>query len=217
MNCLLCESSQIDPFKVERKPEKSYFHCASCDLIFMHPEERMTAQEEKARYDLHQNEATLGYQSFLEPLVKDIEAYFTAAEVSREHLLSLDFGCGPTAYLSSVFFDKGYRSHNYDLYYYPDTEPLRRTYHVVTATEVWEHLYNPRQDLEKQLRLLKSGGLLGVMTSAHRGPAAFVNWHYRRDLTHVVFYSEKTMTWLAQKYQLRLIRAKSPYWLFQKF
>lgn len=216
MHCTLCNTPNSALFKVDKKPEKSYFHCAECDLIFMHPEERLGPQEEKARYDLHQNEGSEGYLSFLTPLVRDIDAYFTAAGVSPAQMASLDFGCGPTAFLSSVFFEKGYKAYNYDLYYYPDQDLLRRSYHVVTSTEVWEHLYNPRVEIEKQLRLLKSGGLLGVMTSAHRGEAAFHDWHYRRDLTHVSFFSEKTMQWLANTFKLNVIKAKSPYWIFQK-
>lgn len=176
----------------------------------------MTSSEEKARYDQHQNESTPGYLSFLAPLVKDIDQYFTSAGLSPSQLSTLDFGCGPTAFLSSLFFEKGYKAHNYDIYYYPDLEQMRRTYHAVTSTEVWEHLYSPRQEIEKQLRLLKSGGLLGVMTSAHRGEAAFHDWHYRRDLTHVVFYSERTMAWIANQFHLRVVKARSPYWIFQK-
>lgn len=216
MKCLLCETSHSASFKVDKKPERGYFRCATCDLIFMNPEERMAPQDEKARYDQHQNEGSAGYLSFLAPLVKDIDDYFNSAGIKSSQMSSLDFGCGPTAFLSSLFFDKGYRAYNYDLYYYPDQDQLRRTYHVITSTEVWEHFYSPRQEIECQLRLLKPGGLLGVMTSAHRGEAAFHDWHYRRDLTHVVFYSERTMTWIAQTYKLSVLKAKSPYWIFQK-
>lgn len=182
----------------------------------MNPAERLGPQEEKARYDLHQNEGAAGYFSFLEPLVKEIDSYLTTAGLSPSQLSALDFGCGPTTVLSNLFSEKGYKAYNYDIYYYPDQDLLRRNYHVITSTEVWEHFYHPKQEIEKQLRLLKGGGLLGVMTSAHRGEAAFHDWHYRRDLTHVSFFSEKTMKWVAETYKLHVHKAKSPYWIFQK-
>ncbi len=217
MICLLCQTPDAAPFKVERKPERSYFHCAQCDLIFMNPAERLGPQEEKQRYDQHENNpSSAGYQAFFEPLIQGIDDYFKAAGMSPSQLSVLDFGCGPTAVLSQLLASKGYKAFNYDLYYHPDQEQLRRTYHFVTSTEVWEHLYNPRQEIERQLRLLKPGGILAVMTSGHRGEASFHDWHYRRDLTHVVFFSEKTMKWIANHFKLQLIKSKSPYWIFQK-
>lgn len=216
MKCLLCESPKSISFKVVKKPERNYYFCSCCDLIFMKPEERLDVQQEKIRYDHHQNDETNGYTAFLEPLIKDIHSYFCAAGVDTTQLSVLDFGCGPTAILSKLFDEKGYKTFNYDPFYYPDQEPLRRTYHLITSTEVWEHLYKPREEIEKLLRLLKPGGLLGIMTSAHHGQAVFSDWYYRRDLTHVTFFSEQTMKWLAETFKLRVVKAKSPYWIFQK-
>lgn len=217
MKCLLCESPQPAPFKVIRKPERSYYHCAECDLIFMAPAERMSPQDEKARYDQHQNEDQAGYRAFLEPLVKEVDLFTEKAQRQTREISALDFGCGPTAFLGSTLVGKGYQVTNYDLYYFPDQDALRKTYHVITSTEVWEHFYDPRGEIERQLRLLKSGGILAVMTSAHKGEAHFHDWHYRRDMTHVTFFSEKTMAWIADHFKLQLLKSKSPYWIFQKW
>ncbi|MGZ3779726.1 MAG: class I SAM-dependent methyltransferase [Pseudobdellovibrionaceae bacterium] len=216
MKCLLCEYPNSSFFKVVKKPERSYFLCSNCDLIFMNPEERLDAQQEKIRYDYHQNQETSGYTAFLEPLINDVHSYFSAAGLDSSQLSSLDFGCGPTAYLSKLLEKKGYQTQNYDPFYFPEQDLLRRKYHLITCTEVWEHLYRPQEDIDKLLRLLKTGGLLAVMTSAHHGAAVFSDWYYRRDLTHVTFFSEKTMKWLADEYNLRMIKRKSPYWIFQK-
>lgn len=216
MNCILCESSDAALFKVKKKPERDYFHCSECDLIFADPSQRLDASEEKARYDHHQNEETQGYVSFLNPLVKEIHSYFTASGIESTKISVLDFGCGPTALLSKLLNEKGYRTNNYDLFYFPDKEAFKYNYHLITSTEVWEHLHNPKVEIERMLRVLKSSGLLAVMTSAHHGEAVFSDWYYRRDLTHVTFFSEKTMNWIARKYDLRLLKQKSPYWIFQK-
>lgn len=216
MNCLLCHSAHSAPFKVDKKPVRNYFHCAECDLIFMDPAERLGPEEEKSRYDLHENESTAGYQAFFEPLINSIEDHFKAAGVMSSQLTALDFGCGPTAMLSQLLTGRGFKTYNYDLYYHPNQDELRKTYHLVTSTEVWEHLYSPRLEIERMLRLLKPGGLLGVMTSGHRGEAVFHDWHYRRDTTHVVFFSERSMQWIAKTYKMQLIKMRSPYWIFQK-
>lgn len=216
MKCILCQTSHSAPFKVDKKPLRSYFHCAECDLIFLNPAERLAPQEEKTRYDQHDSHGSAGHGAFLEPLVKEIDGYISAAKVPRDTLSVFDFGCGPQPVLSQMFANKGYKTAHYDLYYHPNQDLLRKSYHVITSTEVWEHLYEPRKEIEILMKALKAGGLLGVMTSAHHGEAVFHDWHYRRDTTHVTFFSENTMNWLAKTYRLQIIKARSPYWVFQK-
>ncbi len=216
MMCLLCQAPDSAPFKVEKKPERSYYHCAHCDLIFMNPAERLGPQAEKERYDLHENNSSAGYNAFLEPLVKELEEYFKAATLNPQQLTALDFGCGPTAHLSWLLSAKGFQVFNYDLYYFPDQDLLRRSYHFVTSTEVWEHLYHPREEIQRMIKMIKPGGLLGIMTSAHKGEAVFHDWHYRRDETHVTFFSEKSMKWIADNFRLQVVKAKSPYWIFSE-
>ncbi|MGZ3769905.1 MAG: class I SAM-dependent methyltransferase [Bdellovibrio sp.] len=216
MNCLLCDSINTISFKVAKKPERNYYHCSSCDLIFMSPQERLDIVQEKLRYDHHQNGSANGYTSFLEPLTDGIHDHFLSINVNTSQISALDFGCGPTAYLSTLLNKKGYNVSNFDPFYFPDTDTLRKTYNLVTSTEVWEHFHNPAEELKKIIKLLKPGGVLGVMTSAHHGPAVFSDWYYRRDMTHVTFFSEKTMKWIADTFEFRLIKSKSPYWIFAK-
>jgi hypothetical protein len=178
----------------------------------MNPAERLSALDEKQRYDLHQNDSA-GHRVFFEPLIKHIEEFFKHTE---RPLLSLDYGCGPVPVLSSLLLQKGFQPANYDLFYCPDQDQLRKTYHLVTSTEVWEHYHDPRADIERSLKCLKMGGLLAVMTSSHKGEASFHDWHYRRDLTHTTFFSEKTMKWISQHFRLKAVVSKSPYWIFQK-
>ncbi|WP_413288554.1 class I SAM-dependent methyltransferase [Bdellovibrio sp. HCB337] len=216
MNCLLCQSSNTDAFTVEKNPVHNYFHCTRCELIFMDPEERPLPAEEKARYDLHQNEDTEGYRQFLEPLVQDIRNYSVMLAVPHPQVKILDFGCGPTAFLGKMLGEEDFRVSNYDIYYFPDQSPLQRSYDIITSTEVWEHFYHPHEEITQLMRLLKTFGLMAIMTSGHPGVGLFHNWQYRRDETHVIFFSEKTMRWIADEFNLDLIKAQSPYWIFQK-
>ena len=41
------------------------------------------------------------------------------------------------------------------------------------------------------------GGWLAVMTCFQTEDRRFAGWHYRKDLTHVVFYRESTQRWIA--------------------
>ena len=47
--------------------------------------------------------------------------------------------------------------------------------------------------------LLRPGGLLGIMTTFQTDDARFAGWHYRRDPTHVVFYRESTLAFIAER------------------
>jgi len=215
-NCLLCQSSNTASFQVMKKPEKGYFHCDQCDFIFMNPSERMTAMEEKARYDLHTETGSDGHIAFLQPLVDFVTKHLEKMPIEKAHLKVLDYGCGSKAFLSGLMALKDIPVTNYDLFYFPDQDVFRRNYHAITATEVWEHLYNPREEIARLASVLKPGGILAVMTSGHKGEGAFHDWHYRRDLTHVSFYSEKTMRSIATELNLTLVKSQSPFWYFVK-
>jgi 2-polyprenyl-3-methyl-5-hydroxy-6-metoxy-1,4-benzoquinol methylase len=199
-----------------KKPPGSYFHCIKCDLIFRDPRERLSIEEEKARYDMHHNDDTSAYRQFLQPIVQEIENLAQSTAKSPAELQILDYGCGPTAMLAKFLAEKSYVTENYDIFYHTDQRPLQRTYDVITSTEVWEHFYHPLEEIEQLTKLLKPAGILAIMTSAHQDEAHFADWYYRRDPTHVVFFSETTMKWLAEHFKLRLIKSQSPYWIFQK-
>lgn len=189
---------------------RTYFHCSLCDLIFMAPEQRWNPTQEKNRYEHHENEDSAGYRKFLNPVVSRLPDWVRNQDTPE----ILDFGCGPTAFLSQLLPE--YRIRNFDPYFFPDSALLQKTYDLITSTEVWEHFYHPRQELEGLMKLLKSEGILAVMTSAHPGREAFAGWSYRRDMTHVIFFSEKTMEWLLTAFPLQKVMFQNPLWVFQK-
>jgi len=206
MKCPLCQTSHTDPFKVEKKPAHDYFHCAECDLIFMDPAEHLSPTLEKARYDLHENTESEGYRAFFQPLVDWVTA--TVPVFSD----ILDYGCGPTAFLAKWLGEKKYSVDAYDPFFFPKT--ALRKYDAIVSTEVFEHMAQPGADIEKLLSLLSPGGFLVVMTSGHSGRVAFAEWSYRRDATHVSFFSEKTFLWLAKKWNLQIVKSEDPLWIF---
>ena len=76
----------------------------------------------------------------------------------------LDFGSGPGPTLSIMFREAGYPMEIYDYFYAPNTDVLNNQYDFITATEVIEHLRHPIQTLNLLWKILKPGGVLGIMT-----------------------------------------------------
>lgn len=113
----------------------------------------------------------------------------------------LDYGCGPGPTLSVMFEEQGYPMALYDPIYAADESVLEVEYDFVTATEVVEHLQDPRQSLEKMWRCVTSGGYLGIMTKLVIDREAFAHWHYKNDDTHICFFSRETFDWLAGEWQ----------------
>ena len=71
------------------------------------------------------------------------------------------------------------------------------------TSEVVEHLRRPREELDRLWSRLKPGGRLGIMTKQARDRAAFADWHYVRDRTHVCFFSRDTFGWLGDLWDTR--------------
>jgi len=116
----------------------------------------------------------------------------------------LDFGCGPGPTLSIMLEELGHTMKLYDIYYHPERSVLEQQYDFVTATEVIEHLYEPAQVWQQWLNLVKPGGWLGIMTKMVIDVEAFAHWHYKNDLTHVIFFSQATFEYLAERDKLEL-------------
>lgn len=194
MKCILCEGEQTRIFFTEPKAGKHYYHCAICDLRFLDPTQRFNEGDEKARYQTHQNHVDdPRYQDFQRPIIALIENLGPNLEV-------LDFGCGEGPVIQHLLEPSGYKVDLYDIYFYPDTAVLRSKYDFVAAVEVVEHFYDPAREFTLLRSLLKPGGHLGLMTEQCSENTDFNTWHYRRDPTHVAFYSEVTLRWIGQRY-----------------
>ena len=190
---------------------RDYFRCRTCSLVFVPPSQFLSAEEEKARYDLHRNSPDdPDYRRFLGRI------FIPMQERISPESLGLDFGSGPGPTLSVMFEQAGHSMSIYDHFYASDPSVLERRYDFITATEVVEHLHNPRRDLDKLWSCLKPGGWLGIMTKLALGREAFADWHYKNDFTHVCFFSRTTFKWLARKWQAKIIFADKDVILFQK-
>ena len=173
--------------------KREYRKCSHCRLIFLSPEFRLEPQEEKARYDLHQNHPEdTGYIQFLKKLADPLSLKL------RPGFCGLDFGCGAGSALGPLLEERGCSVSAYDPYYFPDRSVLQKKVDFVACSETIEHFYNPRRDFLLMDELLKEDeSYLGLMTQMLPGGTDFSDWWYHREPTHVAFYQKETFEWMA--------------------
>jgi 2-polyprenyl-3-methyl-5-hydroxy-6-metoxy-1,4-benzoquinol methylase len=186
-----------------------------CSLAFVQPDDYLTADEERAFYDTHENSINdEGYVRYLNVLVEPLIELIPTT--SRPNLQALDYGCGPGPTLSILLENAGIACDNYDPFFAPNA--LRDQYDIITATECFEHFHHPANELSKLTELLASNGYLALMTSRWENAEKFTNWHYTRDPTHVVFMHDKTIEFIAKKYDLNVqFKDEKRVVIFQKY
>ena len=199
--CPLCEGADVSNYY--RDKVRGYLQCGTCQLVFVPAYEHLSAVEEKAYYDLHENRPDdPGYRKFLSRLFDPLIARLPP------NARGLDFGSGPGPTLCRMFSEAGYEVALYDPYYAPEISVLSTQYDFITMSEVVEHLAAPGMELDRLWNCLSPGGWLGIMTKRVRDPQAFRTWHYITDPTHVSYFSEATFQWLAAKWSTRQLRAE---------
>jgi len=196
INCPLC-THVTEAFHRDRA--RKYFRCPQCDLVFVPKCYHLSPEEEKARYDFHQNDpGDEKYRAFLARLAEPVKAELAPGAHG------LDYGCGPGPTLSVMFEEDGHPCAVYDLHYADHPEVLEKKYDFLTCSETMEHFYRPREEFELFLQVVRPGGWIGIMTQLREAARPFDQWHYKDDDTHVAFYSCTTFEFLADTYNLRL-------------
>lgn len=174
----------------------TYYRCSECELIFLDSRHHLTPTAEKAHYDTHNNDpGDARYRDFLRRLFDPMSQRVSLPA------RGMDFGCGPGPALALMFAEAGYEMTTYDKYFACDSNALENKYDFITCTEVVEHLAQPGEVLGALLEQILSRGWLGVMTRFITPETDFASWYYRRDPTHIAFYSHTSLRWLAGRHQ----------------
>ncbi len=191
--CPVCEAAAAQPFmQVEGR---HYWRCPQCQATFLDPSQLPTAEREQAEYRLHDNDAAqAGYRRFLQQVAQPLLQRLPPGQHG------LDYGCGPGPVLAALLREAGHSVALYDPFFQPDTSVLATTYDFITCTEVAEHFHTPAAEFRRLDGLLKPDGWLALMTCFQTDDARFAHWHYRRDPTHVVFYREATLRYIAARF-----------------
>jgi len=99
--CPLCNSTNIQ--NISGPLERGYSLCKTCRLIFVNPKYFLKPDEEKARYETHNNGPDQpGHVTFLS------RALVQAEPLINHDMKILDYGCGPVPTLSVMLKEKGY-------------------------------------------------------------------------------------------------------------
>jgi hypothetical protein len=195
--CPLCLSKNCGRYYSNQ--DADYLECSNCNLVFSPKEFHLNYDDEKARYDSHNNDSNdPQYRQFLNKLYNPLSGLIKVND------RGLDFGCGPGPTLSVMLEEDGYRVDLFDKFYFPDRSIFNNKYDFITATEVLEHLQNPNKDLDRLFGMLNIGGLLAVMTSMLSSKIDFPSWFYKDDPTHIAFYSKQTMEYIAKKWSKKV-------------
>ena len=101
MHCTICKNESVVVFKTIEQTK--YWKCNFCKAKFVDRAHRLDAENEKERYDQHNNVVEdLAYRSFLSKLTNSLKAKLSPGATG------LDFGCGPGPALADMMQSDGY-------------------------------------------------------------------------------------------------------------
>jgi 2-polyprenyl-3-methyl-5-hydroxy-6-metoxy-1,4-benzoquinol methylase len=191
--CRVCAGGQAAPF--QSVEGRNYWRCGACAATFLDASQLPDRETERARYLLHENDPDdEDYRRFLGKLAAPLLARLKPAQEG------LDYGCGPGPALARMLVEAGHSVRLYDPFFCAERSALARAYDFITCTEAAEHFHHPAAEFARMDRLLRPGGWLAVMTSFQQDDDVFAAWHYRRDPTHVAFYKEETLRYVAAQF-----------------
>ncbi|MCB0364426.1 MAG: methyltransferase domain-containing protein [Bdellovibrionaceae bacterium] len=196
--------SQVRPYCYIENTKRHYWWCPDCDLVFLDPQQRPDPGSERERYLSHNNDpGDPRYEKYLSLVVQPI---IDEKAENSEPVLVLDYGCGPTTGIETLWSGHDLSVESYDPFFYPNLplEPKHRFDYVISC-ESAEHFYEPHQDWYKISQLLKPDGKV-ILRTGWRPPTMeeFKKWGYHHDPTHVCFYSAKTVEWLRQNFKIEI-------------
>lgn len=193
MICTLCGSELIN------KKDEYYYHCDTCKALVKDEKYYLSAEQEKARYETHNNDVNdIGYQNFTSPITNYVIEKCLASHKG------LDFGSGTGPVISSLLLKKGYDIVQYDPFFAPHQHLLKNSYDYILSCEVFEHFHQPKKEIDRLISLLNNNGILLIMTMLYNDQIDFKGWNYRNDDTHVFIYRKETIEYIAKEMNLQI-------------
>ena len=187
-----------------------FYKCNTCHGIFRPKHTFLTAEEEKAHYEKHNNDVfDERYQNFVSPIVNAVLQDFSP------EAKGLDFGSGTGPVIAKMLTDKGFQVQNYDLFFANEPSLLKEKYDYVSCCEVMEHFHHPYQEFELMKSLLLPKGKLYCKTEVYTNQRPFENWYYKDDFTHVFIYQPKTLEWIKTEFHFSNLIIKEKLLVFE--
>ncbi len=190
--CPLCGSDAKHFFTANKT---DYFDCRNCYSVFMGKEFYPDDNEEKYRYNQHNNDVNdINYQNFVKPIVECINKDYCI------HHKGIDFGAGTGPVISKMLRDRKYNIVEYDPFFHNHPELLERNYDYIACCEVIEHFHNPAEEFKVLKKIINKDGKIYCMTSLFNDEIDFKTWYYKNDPTHVFFYRKETFEYIRDYY-----------------
>lgn len=197
-DCPLCSDHNAQEYSQDKI--RSYLICPNCELIFVPRAQLISIEKERARYEHHQNESEdPAYLNYLSKIAKDCVPHL------NQGAEGLDFGCGPSPLLANIFSQHGFSTNSYDLFFHPCLDYQTKNYDFIILSEVIEHLRNPMEVMTMLRGLLKPHGTFFIKTKFYPERKLFDDWFYKRDVTHIQFFNEASLNYLAKELKLSVI------------
>lgn len=188
-----------------------YFSCQNCHLVYLSEKNYISLEDEKNRYLTHNNDLRQkAYRAHLNQLWQPLK------EKLSSDMQGLDYGSGPVPALAQLMAEEGFKVKTWDPFFCNDVEVFAHKYDFITCMEVIEHCHKPFNEIDKMCTMLNKGGYLAMGTSLLMEGMDFVKWNYRMDPTHVIFFREKTIAWVAQEWKLRIVYQTPKVFIFHK-
>ncbi len=208
MLCSLCGSQTTIFSEIHHQ---KYFNCSECSGISLHPEHFLSADAEKERYQLHNNDISdLGYQKFVSPITLQV------LEEHNPDQKGLDFGSGSGPVITSLLREKAYNITTYDPFFDANKNALENRYDYIVCCEVMEHFCKPYKEFKLLHSLLHPQGVLYCKTVLYNHSIDFESWWYKNDPTHVFFYTADTLNWIKEKFGFKSVEITTDLIIFRK-
>ena len=178
--------------------KRVYYQCENCHLISVDQKHLLDKASEKARYATHQN--GIQHEGYVEFLSQAIEP---ALEFIAKEMTGLDYGCGPGPTLSVLLERAGYSCEDFDPFFVK--HELNKKFGFIFSTEVFEHFFYPKKDIQRIHALLEDEGILIVMTDRWSNLKDFSSWSYPNDSCHVCFYHTKTFSYICEQFGFKIV------------
>lgn len=213
MKCRICEHKSIFAFKttILGKYSASFYKCNYCG--FLQSENPYWLEESYTEAINLSDTGILARNEYLRKIV----TVLTFCIFGKDTKI-LDWG-GGYGIMVRMLRDDGWDAYWYDEYAQnifakPFTKDKHKKYNLITSFELFEHLPNPLNDIEKMLNI-SDNILFSTLLIPQEIPS--LDWWYYgfKHGQHISFYSKQTLKFIANKYNLNYVGTNSIH-LFSK-
>ena len=198
-NCKICNEKTIKIY--DSQFQNIYYYCKNCDFISLDEQFIVSNEREKTLYNFHNNSMdNIGYVNMLKDFIEKFIKPYVGGNAK-----ALDFGCGPGPVLAELLKTNDIKTDIYDPYFFPEKIFINKKYNLISCTEVFEHFKDPIDNFKLLDDLIIKNGILALTTLFHPGMEEFTNWWYRRDATHISFYTLNTFKYIADFYNYKIL------------